>query len=126
MGFVSYNANTFGRNTFDCIVRALSVLMDITWEEAYVGLTAQGLIMRDMPISDLVWNGYLRKHGYHMTLLPDYCPDCYTVRKFCEDHPRGRYMLKLRDHVVAVIDGDYYDTWNSGEEIPIYYWSKGE
>lgn len=38
----------------------------------------------------------------------------------------GRYLLALDQHVVAVVDGDYYDTWDSGNEIPIYYWMKGE
>lgn len=29
----------------------------------------------------------------------------------------------VRD-VVAVVDGDYYDAWDSGNEIPLYYWRK--
>ena len=27
-------------------------------------------------------------------------------------------------HVVTVQDGKYYDTWDSGNEIPVYYWEK--
>jgi hypothetical protein len=26
--------------------------------------------------------------------------------------------------VVTVQDGKYYDTWNSGNEVPVYYWEK--
>ena len=45
---------------------------------------------------------------------------------FCNDHPKGAYILALSSHVVAVVDGCYYDTWDSGQEIPIYYWTKKE
>lgn len=34
----------------------------------------------------------------------------------------GTYILALSGHVVTVVDGDWYDTWDSGGEIPIYYW----
>ena len=57
-------------------------------------------------------------------LIPNSCPDCYTVRDFCFDNPRGAFLLATGSHVVTVIDGDYYDTWNSGSEVPIYFWTK--
>lgn len=47
-----------------------------------------------------------------------------TVKDFCKENPIGTYILAISGHVVAVIDGDYFDTWDSGEEIPIYYWKK--
>jgi hypothetical protein len=27
---------------------------------------------------------------------------------------------------VAVSDGDYFDTWDSGDEVPVYYFEKDE
>ena len=56
----------------------------------------------------------------------DECPDCYTVADFAAEHPSGTYILSLSGHVVCVMDGDYYDTWDSGGEIPLYYWCKEE
>ena len=55
-------------------------------------------------------------------MLPDQCPICYTVEKFCWEHPRGLFLLATGSHVVAVENGDYYDAWDSGNEVPIYYW----
>lgn len=69
---------------------------------------------------------YLRKIGYKRKLIPNACPDCYTVKDFCVDNPHGKYLLATGSHVIAVIDGDYYDTWDSGNEIPIYYYVKEE
>jgi len=33
-------------------------------------------------------------------------------------------ILATGTHVIAVGDGNYYDTWDSGQEVPIYYWRK--
>ena len=46
-----------------------------------------------------------------------------NVNDFCVEHPRGAYVLGLRNHVVAVIDGHYYDTWDCGERPVLYYWT---
>ena len=78
--------------------------------------------MLDMPSANAVWGSYLRKKGFVREIIPNTCPDCYTVEDFCRDNPKGTYILALSGHVVAVIDGKYYDTWDSGDEIPIYYW----
>ena len=32
--------------------------------------------------------------------------------------------MKHNYNVIAVIDGDYYDSWDSGNEVPIYYWKQ--
>lgn len=77
-----------------------------------------------MPSANHVWGAYLRRHGFRRYALPDVCPDCYTVADFCRDHPSGVYVLALSGHVVCVEDGDYYDTWDSGAEVPAYYWQK--
>jgi hypothetical protein len=43
---------------------------------------------------------------------------------FCADHPNGTYVVSTGSHVVAVVDGDYYDTSDTGSEIPIAYFEK--
>lgn len=77
-----------------------------------------------MPSADRVWGAYLRSKGFRRDLIESDCPECYTVRDFCREHEQGRYVMAISGHVVAVIDGQYYDTWDSGDEVPIYYWYK--
>lgn len=122
--FVEYNSNPDGAIVGDCVVRAIAKLMDIDWEYAYAGVVSQGYSMRDMPSSNSVWGAYLKKNGYKRHTLPDTCPDCYTVKDFCRDYPTGKYLLATGTHVVTVVDGDYYDTWDSGNETPLYYYEK--
>lgn len=83
-----------------------------------------GYAMKEMPSTNRVWSRYLRRRGYEPHFIPNTCPDCYTVKDFCADHPVGSYLLALDEHVVVVVDGHYYDTWDCGNEIPFYYWSK--
>lgn len=80
--------------------------------------------MHDMPSSNAVWGSYLRGQGYHRESIPNSCPDCYTITQFCNDHRYGSYILATGTHVVAVVNGDYYDAWDSGNEVPVYYWTK--
>ena len=86
----------------------------------------EGLMLCDMPSSNEVWGSYLRKLGYKRIDIPNSCPACYTVRDFCIDNPVGEYLLATGSHVITVINGDYYDTWDSGDEIPAFCWGEGE
>lgn len=124
MSHKRYNNNPSGKRVGDCTVRAISKALGQTWEQTYVGLTLQGFLMGDMPSADHVWGAYLRKHGFSRRILPDTCPDCYTVEDFAADHPRGVYLLAIPEHVVCVEDGDYYDTWDSGGKVPVYFWER--
>lgn len=106
----------------DCTIRAITVLTGKTWEEVYDGVCAEGKLMHNMPSSNAVWSSYLSKLGYVRTPMPNTCPDCYTVDDFCHEHQTGKYLLALFEHVVAVVDGCYYDTWDSGRKVVLYYW----
>ncbi len=108
----------------DCAVRAIAKALGISWEEAYAKLTINGFLMGDVISSDLVWGSVLREAGFVREVIPNTCPDCYTVGEFCEDHPVGTYVLKSNNHVATVQDGVLYDSWNSKMNVPIYYWYK--
>lgn len=124
MGFVFYNPNPSEKFVGDCVIRGISKVENIQWEDAYIGVSVKGLFMRDMPSSNAVWGAYLKTKGYNRHHIPNTCPDCYSVSDFAEDYDKGTFLLATGTHVVAVVDGDYYDAWDSGNEIPVYYWVK--
>ena len=121
-----YNKNPVGRNVGDCAVRAISVALDTDWETAYALISLNGYLMGDMPSSDSVWGAVLRQHGFNRAAIPNTCPDCYTAEDFCHDHPHGVYVLGFGGHVAAVRDGYLYDSWDSSQGIPQFYWFKKE
>lgn len=126
--FELYNpnpVNTKGR-IGDCAVRAVAKALDTSWEEAYTRLSLNGFLMGDMPSSDIVIGSVLRKEGFKKEFLPNTCPDCYTVEKFCEDYPEGVYVIKSSGHMATVVDGILYDAWDSSGNVPIYMWSYRE
>lgn len=126
MGFCYYNPNPENRFVGDCTIRAICKLTDQDWDSVYAGTSLEGFLAKNMPSGNEVWGSYLYRLGYIRHSLPDTFPIRYTVRDFCRDHPKGKFLLALDQHVVTVVDGDYYDTWDSGREIPFYYWMKGK
>lgn len=119
--WVKTNENPLAINTGDCAVRAVSIALDVSWEKSYTMLAVNGFLMGLLPDRDAVWSSVLRQHGFHKDLVPD---DYYTVREFAEEHPKGTYVLKCDMHVLTVVDSKYYDSWDSGNEIVLYYWTK--
>ena len=124
MAYVFYNPNPNNSRVGDCVIRALSKVLGKDWEDTYISLCAEGLFYKDMPSADYVWGMYLRKFDFVQKMIPSICPACVTVREFAETHKEGRYVVKTQSHVVAVVNGDYFDSWDSGDEIVLYFWEK--
>ncbi len=118
-----FNNNPAGRNVGDCAVRAVSVALDVDWETAYDMLAEAGYNMADMPSSDSVSGAVLRQHGFYRYAISNDCPNCYSAKDFAIEHPRGVYTLYFGGHVATIRDGFLYDSWNSENEIPQFYWT---
>jgi len=124
--FKYYNKNPLNKRVGDCVIRALSKALNKSWEDVYIELCVYGLYFADMPSSNATWGAYLLNNGFERHILPNTCPDCYTIADFATEHPRGVYVVATGTHVVAVENGNIYDSWRSENEIPIYYFKKKE
>lgn len=123
--WIHYNPNPSHQEKSDCIIRAIAIVENLSWDEVFFKLIGQAYIDKDMPSINYVWHGLLTSMGYERHVVPNTCPYCYTVNDFCRDFPVGRYILAVEnDHVVGVIDGNFYDQWNSGNRVVTYYWRK--
>ena len=124
MAYIKYNANPNNNRVGDCVIRAISKATGISWDKVFMDIVLEALYMYDMPSSNAVWGNYLTSIGFEKHIIPSNCPDCYTIIDFCNDYPQGTYVVATGTHTVAVIDGNYYDTWDSGDEVPIYYFKR--
>lgn len=122
--WVEYNENPIARNTGDCVLRALAVATGYGWDATYWALCLFGSNHYDWGNSDEVWWEYLDSLGWKRHFLPDNCPMCFTIEDFCRKYSEGVYIVGCKGHVVAVIDGKYIDTWDSGKCNPLYFWKK--
>lgn len=132
--YINYNDNPFGLFVGDCVIRALSTALGYNWFMVHDELCFLSRKMADMPSSNRVWKKYLEDLGFREIHIDNTCPDCMSVEKFTRLHPRGRYILStceyskanenifvVGNHVIAVIDGNYYDTGDSGADVPLSY-----
>lgn len=119
-----YQPNPRQIRTDDCVIRALTKALGVDWDTASIYAIVQQIRDSDIYVKNYVWGNLLLRNNFTKHHLPDTCPDCYTVNDFCNDHKKGMYVLGTGDHVLTVVDGDYYDSFDSGNMIPIVYYRK--
>ena len=124
MAYKYFNPNPSNLSVGDCVIRAISKVTSKDWKTTYLELVVQGYVMSDLPSANRVWGEYLKSLGFEQKLLSNTCPSCYTIKDFCQDHPIGYFVLGTGEHVIAAINGDYYDSWDSGHEVPMYYFER--
>lgn len=124
--YINYNPNPRGQwHAGDCVIRAIAKAEGgDDWERVYAELSLYGFMIGDMSNANAVWDAYLRDKGYTRHILPNNCPNCYTIADFARDYPFGVYIAATGRHAVAVVDGNYFDSFDSGQEQPIYYYTR--
>ena len=122
--YVFYQPNPQLKRTDDCVIRALTKALDVDWETASIYAIVQQIRDADIYTKNYVWGNLLIRNGFSKHHLPDKCPDCYTIKDFCNDNREGMYIVGTGDHVVTVINGEYYDSFDSGDMVPIIYYRK--
>lgn len=120
--WVRCNPNPCHKEAPDCVIRALCIALNRNWFEIYDDLCRLGREECNVPSADAVWGLYLYRQGFEPFLLSRNCPQCTTIRTFCRFYQNGTYIVGTGSHAVAVIDGNYYDSWDSGNEIPSFFW----
>ena len=134
MSYINLNLNPDEADRGDCVIRAITLALNYNWYMVHDELCFLSRKMADMPSSNRVWKEYLRQKGFVEKGIQNTCPDCMTVERFAYHHPKGTYILSTCEysranekiivtgtHVVTVIDGNYYDTWDSGADVPLSY-----
>ena len=122
MAYIFYNPNPKHKRDGDCTIRAISKALDQDWDTTFIGIVIEAFEEKDMPSGNHVWGEYLKRHGFTRHMVEEY----QTVEEFARSHPIGRYILCLNNHVVSVVDENWFDTFDSAHEIPIYYWKRNK
>lgn len=119
-----FNPNPLGLDVGDCTVRAICAVTGLEWYDVHDQLCLLSRARGDMPNADRVWWELIERYGFEYRGLVNECPRCFTVRDFAREHPEGVFILGPWAHAVAVINGSYYDNWDSGDTVPEYYFER--
>lgn len=124
---IRYNANSSGRSTGDCVKRALSLAFNVPYTEM-----AKELIAKMKELRQDAWNIHyvyepvIKAHGgSNFAKLPQ---PCGTLAEFADGIGHsGTWLVctgskpNSENHIVCVIDGVIYDSWDSSNEYAISY-----
>lgn len=99
--FIEYNPNPKAKRVDDCVIRAITKIMDIDWDTAFLGVVSVAYAEKNMPSINDIWGKYLLSKGFTKHIIPNTCPHCYTVRDFTEEHQYGKYILATGSHTIA-------------------------
>lgn len=109
----------------DCVVRALTKVMNKTWLEVFNELIPYAIKIQCMPNSRTCYESYLKDNGFEYHGISNKKGSKRpTVESFAKEHKDGIFLLNVAKHCVSVIDGIYYDTWDSGQCCLYGYYEK--
>ncbi len=117
------NPNPAHKEVSDSVIRAIAIALGARWLDIYDDLCRLGREEFNLPNADAVWSKYLHNSGFEPFLLPEN-DNGINIEEFCREHPEGTYIVGTGSHPVAVLNGDYYDSWDSGNEVPSFFWRK--
>ena len=94
-----YNCNPLKRQVNDCVVRAISLAENKSWNEVFTKL------------SKLAEKRCILTENYDT-----YCFICNNehlrIKEFLKLNPIGKYLITMKGHITCAIDGCVYDIWD--------------
>lgn len=131
--FHFYNANPKGKFTTDCTIRAICTALEIPYEQVVMEMAKMECETGYNRSSNEGINQYLESKGWVKNKQPRKDDNTkYTGKEFCEEVQTHRHWYDPAiianiggGHIVAIMFGQVYDTWNSTDGCIGNYWTKG-
>lgn len=130
MEFKQTNLNPKGwKKEGDCVVRAIAVAENISWEVAYLSLCEMGAKKYRMPNSKHTYEQFLKDRGWVKQKMPVWYDafgnrNRYTVAELANEFPDKKMVISVANHLTYVDKGTLIDTWNCGSKAVGNYWIK--
>lgn len=142
--FHFHNANPKGKMTTDCVVRAISTALGQPYGQTLMEMAEMTIKTGYMYNENKGIDKYMQSKGWIKCKQPRKSDGTkYTGREFCRTltHPIYSEELNLTNksfemnrvlanigghHIVAIMSGQIYDTWNSADGSIGIVWVKAE
>lgn len=108
----------------DCVIRALTKVYNMKWIEVFDEIVK---ISRKMQVPfncKPCYDKYIMdvKKSEYKDISNGKGTKRHIVDIFAKEHREGKYILRIEHHIVAVVDGKYYDTWDCGRKSLYGQW----
>jgi hypothetical protein len=131
--FHYYNANPKNKIASDCVIRALCTAMEEPYEKVYRELLEVSLKCGYVLNEKKCYERYLKEKGWVKHSQPRKKDNTkYTGKEWCEEVQTHRHWYSPQmiasiggHHIVAVMFGQVYDTWDSTNKCIGNYWERG-
>lgn len=108
--FKYYNCNPLKRQVNDCVVRAIALAENKSWNEVFTKLSKLAE-KRCILIDDTEFVEWYLTENYDT-----YCFICNNehlrIKEFLKLNPIGKYLITMKGHITCAIDGCVYDIWD--------------
>jgi len=114
-----FNPNPKERNIGDCTLRSYCAAFGISWDKAFdiASRVAKENSSMIQYVADKVlveeFNCVVDEKYNKKTVKSK---DRIKVNEFALSHPYGTYILHVPKHQVTVVNGEYWDSWDSGDK----------
>ncbi len=118
MAYEYYNSNPQNYHLPDCVIRAITLAMNIPYEEVVKLLAING---------DIYSCDCLNKQCYEKLLdydfkLPHFKGNGKKAKEVSDDFPDDILILRMEGHLSTSIYGVIKDIWDCSEEIITDFW----
>lgn len=123
--WIEYNPNPCGNEkATDCVIRSYCAAEDLEWDAAYKLACEAGKNLGCMPNDSQATNEVMvNEFGYTRHKISKELRGI-TVNEFACRYNKGIFVLVVPSHMVTVIDGEYYDTWDCGDKKVRAFYTK--
>lgn len=101
----------------DCTIRSLCKVLNLTWLETFdllLPFMRESQCMIFGATLDLYKKWFSQLGFEYHGISNKKGSKRINIKEFSKTHPQGSYIARVANHFVAVVDGKYYDTFDSG------------
>lgn len=116
--FIYHNENPNGYKIPDCVIRAISLALDIPY---YDVVRLLHLNAEEFQCDELCKVCYEKLLDYDFE-LPHYVGNGKTAKEIAEDFPNDILLLRMEGHLTCSMYGDIFDLFDCSDEIITDFW----
>lgn len=106
----------------DCVVRAFSKVLDLSWKKTYEMMCKVGMDNYTMPNSDKAIDVAATAADFRRVTYK--ASERKPLWVWVRSHKKGTFLVRVSGHITAVVDGKVYDAWDCTDYCVTSYYER--